>query len=165
MFGAAATQHAEPGSYPRYFARAFERGLLRDDGAHNPFLQHVILGHYKAVDAPTYVAETPRSSAPPAIECIHGSLLDVPYGLERFGLISLSNVFDWSDDSLVASWAERLCRECRPGSAVLIRQLNNTRDVRKFFASKFAFDDALATALLARDRSLFYDRVVVGIHE
>ena len=33
MFGAAATQHAQPGSYPGYFRELFERGLVRDDAA------------------------------------------------------------------------------------------------------------------------------------
>src|SRR5205823_2108826 len=44
MFGRGATQHAEPGSYPGYFQRAFERGLFRDDGPRNPWLQHVLEG-------------------------------------------------------------------------------------------------------------------------
>jgi S-adenosylmethionine-diacylglycerol 3-amino-3-carboxypropyl transferase len=158
MFGPAATQHAAPGSYPGYFQRAFERGLRRPDAAHNPFLQHVLLGRYLAADAPAYV-RAGRALSP---ELVLGALPDVP-DLGRFDVVSLSNVFDWSDDALVARWAGALSAAARPGCAVLVRKLNNDRDVRRFFAPAFRFDDALGAALQEQDRSLFYDRVEVGI--
>jgi S-adenosylmethionine-diacylglycerol 3-amino-3-carboxypropyl transferase len=157
MFGLAATQHAEPGSYPAYFQRAFERGLLREDGPRNPFLAHVLLGAYLPEHAPDYL----RAGSLPAPELVHGELASVP-DLARFDVVSLSNVFDWSDDALVARWAEPLCRELRPGSAIVIRQLNNRRDVRPFFARAFAFDDTLCHDLQSRDRSLFYERIEVA---
>jgi len=157
MFGPAATQHAEPGSYPGYFQRVFERGLKREDAPRNPFLQHVLLGCYRAEDAPGYL----RAEHPLTVTLVEGSLPDVS-GLERFDVLSLSNIFDWSDDSLVASWAARLIREAKPGSALLLRQLNNQRDLRRFFQPAFVFDDALGAELLARDRSLFYERIEVG---
>lgn len=157
MFGPAATQHAEPGSYPGYFRELFERGLRREDAARNPFLQHVLLGAYRRDDAPAYTRDR-RGRMP---ERILGGLDAVPE-LERFELVSLSNVFDWSDDDLVADWARRLKRAARAGSVVLLRQLNNTRDLRRHFAPEFVFDDALGVALQARDRSLFYNRVEVG---
>jgi S-adenosylmethionine-diacylglycerol 3-amino-3-carboxypropyl transferase len=160
MFGPAAIQHATPGSYPGYFQAAFERGLA-DVSAHgNPFLQHVFLGCYLAADAPPYVTAGEALAAAP-IELVEGSLLDVP-DLGRFQLYSLSNVFDWSDDDLVASWAGALRRAARPGSAVLIRQLNNRRDLRRFFEPELVFDDALGRQLWSMDRSLFYERVEVG---
>jgi len=159
MFGPAATQHAAPGSYPGYFQRAFERGLRRPGAARNPFLQHVLLGRYLAGDEPLYA----RGGAPdPAL--VEGSLPDVP-GLDRFQVFSLSNVLDWSDDEQAAAWGRALRAAARPGSAVLVRQLNNRRDVRRFFAPEFTFDDALGEALLERDQSLFYERVLVGFRK
>jgi S-adenosylmethionine-diacylglycerol 3-amino-3-carboxypropyl transferase len=160
MFGPAATQHAAPGSYPGYFQAVFERGLQREDAAHNPFLQHVLLGAYRAEDMPEYL----RARGPLPVTLVEGSLPDVP-GLGRFDVISLSNIFDWSDDTLVASWAALLSREARPGCAILCRQLNNRRDLRRFFEPAFRFDDALGAELLARDRSLFYERIEVGFRE
>jgi S-adenosylmethionine-diacylglycerol 3-amino-3-carboxypropyl transferase len=157
MFGPAATQHAAPGSYPAYFQRAFERGLARPDAAHNPFLQHVLLGRYLDRDAPAYA----RAARPLDVDLVLGSLSDVP-DLGRFDVVSLSNVFDWSDDATVAAWAGALAAAARPGSAVIVRKLNNRRDVRRFFAPAFRFDDALGAALLEQDRSLFYDRVEVA---
>jgi len=157
MFGPAATQHARPGSYPGYFQRLFERGLARDDAARNPFLQHVLLGCYRAADAPPYV----RARSPRRPELVLGDLARVPE-LSRFDLFSLSNVFDWSDDALVADWADRIKRAARPGSAVLLRQLNNERDLRRWFAPELRFDAALGRALWERDRSLFYNRVEVA---
>jgi S-adenosylmethionine-diacylglycerol 3-amino-3-carboxypropyl transferase len=167
MFGPAATQHAERGSYPGYFQRAFERGLRREDAARNPFLRHVFLGAYGDA-APAYVrAGTLGPVASSAgtrdlnVELVHGSLVDVP-DLARFDVFHLSNVFDWSDDALVASWADAIVRHARPGSAVVIRQLNNRRDVKRFFGDAFAFDDALGERMQREDRSLFYERVLVA---
>jgi S-adenosylmethionine-diacylglycerol 3-amino-3-carboxypropyl transferase len=157
MFGPAATQHAAPGSYPGYFQRAFERGLGRPDAARNPFLQHVLLGRYLAPDAPAYTRAAPARLP----ELVLGSLPDVP-GLERFDVYSLSNVLDWSDHATAARWAAALAAHARPGSAVLVRKLNNDRDVRRFFAPAFRFDDALGRALQEADRSLFYDRIEVA---
>jgi len=157
MFGPEATQHAEPGSYPDYFRTVLERGLRQPEAAHNPFLQHVLLGSYRAADAPAYTRDR-RGRLP---ELILGGLDAVPE-LERFDLYSLSNVFDWSDDALVAAWAGRLARAARPGSVVLLRQLNNTRDLRRHFAPAFVFDDVLGRRLQALDRSLFYNRIEVA---
>ncbi|HEX8790349.1 MAG TPA: DUF3419 family protein [Polyangiaceae bacterium] len=156
MFGKAATQHAEPGSYPGYFQRAFEHGLDREDGPRNPFLAHVLLGAYLPAHAPDYVHA--RRELP--LILARGELADVT-DLARFDVVSLSNIFDWSDDALVARWAKSLVT-LRPGAAVVIRQLNNRRDVRCFFVPDFGFDDALGRELLARDRSLFYQAIHVG---
>jgi S-adenosylmethionine-diacylglycerol 3-amino-3-carboxypropyl transferase len=159
MFGPEAIQHAAPGSYPAYFQSAFERGLSRADASRNPFLQHILLGFYRRDDAPPYVYVGGASSKRPTL--VRGSLLDVE-DLARFELFSLSNVFDWSTDGLVEEWARTLARHARPGSAILIRQLNNRRDLRHFFRPAFAFDDDLGRDLLALDRSLFYERIEVG---
>jgi S-adenosylmethionine-diacylglycerol 3-amino-3-carboxypropyl transferase len=158
MFGPAATQHAERGSYPGYFQRVFERGLARSDAARNPFLQHVLLGLYRSEDAPAYL----QARRELAFTLVEGTLLDVP-DLGRFDLFSLSNVFDWSDDALVASWAGALGRGARAGAVVLLRQLNNQRPLRRFFEPYFAFDDVLGAEYLKRDRSLFYERIEVGV--
>ncbi len=158
MFGPAATQHAEPGSYPGYFQRAFERGLRQRHAEHNRFLQHVLLGFYRRDAAPAYV----HANRSLEVNLVEGSLTDVPR-LGRFDVISLSNVFDWSDDALVEQWARTLIREAKPGCAILMRQLNNRRDLRRFFAPAFDFDDALSASFLERDLSLFYERFEVGI--
>jgi S-adenosylmethionine-diacylglycerol 3-amino-3-carboxypropyl transferase len=81
--------------------------------------------------------------------------------LARFGVVSLSNVFDWSDDALVREWGAHLAKLAR-GSAILVRVLNNARDVRPLLADAFAFDDELGRAFFERDRSLFYERILVG---
>lgn len=156
MFGPAATQHAEPESYPAYFRRVFERGLRRPDAARNPFLQHILLGYYRRGDEPAYVRGPARE---PAMTL--GSLPDVP-DLGRFQLFSLSNVLDWSDDEQAAAWGRALRAGAPVGSVVLLRQLNNQRDLRRFFAPEFVFDDALGAELYERDRSLFYERIEVG---
>jgi S-adenosylmethionine-diacylglycerol 3-amino-3-carboxypropyl transferase len=79
--------------------------------------------------------------------------------------VSLSNVFDWSDDAVVARWAGVLSRDLRPGTLVVLRQLNNRRDVRRFFTEAFDFDDAGSEDRVSRDRSLFYERIEVAVRK
>ncbi|MGZ3421084.1 MAG: DUF3419 family protein [Polyangiales bacterium] len=153
MFGPAATQHAEPGSYPGYFQRVFERGLQRSDATTNPFLEHVLLGDYE--HPPKYL----HANRALDFELLQGTLLDVS-DLGRFDVLSLSNIFDWSDDALVQAWATALANT-RSGTAVILRQLNNRRDLRRFFPD-YSFDTALGEELVERDRSLFYERIEVG---
>lgn len=159
MFGPAAIQHAQPGSYPGYFQAAFLRGLRRRDAADNPFLQHVLLGHYLPRSAPAYLTSQVPLLA--GLELRESSLPQVPE-LGRFRLYSLSNVFDWSDDALTAAWAHAIVQASQPGAAVLIRQLNNRRNVRRFFAPHFEFNSALGDSMQQRDRSLLYERIEVG---
>jgi S-adenosylmethionine-diacylglycerol 3-amino-3-carboxypropyl transferase len=158
LFGPAATQHAEPGSYPAYFQRVFEDGLRRPGARHNPFLQHVLLGAYRREDAPPYVAAGRRLELTLQL----GSLPDV-VDLSRFQLFSLSNVFDWSDDVLIRRWCDRLQAEAPQGAAVVIRQLNNRKDLRPFLSPRFALDERTAAELHAADRSLFYERLLVAV--
>jgi S-adenosylmethionine-diacylglycerol 3-amino-3-carboxypropyl transferase len=158
MFGPDATQHAPPGSYAPYFQRAFERALADPRAPSNPFLQHILLGRFHGVDAPAWM----RSPPPDAPTLVEGTLLDVP-ALDRFEVISLSNIFDWSTDALVERWAGRLIEQTQPGSHVLVRQLNNQRDIRRFFEPAFRFDDALAERLWLADRSFFYARLQVAV--
>ncbi len=161
MFGPDATQHAGRGSYPRYFQSVFTRGLLVPLGPKNPFLAHVLLGRYTAHALPDYLC-VPPPAALRRPELVLGGLEAVP-DLGRFDLFSLSNVFDWSDDALVSRWASLVTTAARPGTAVLLRQLNNRRPLRRWFEPHFTFDDALGEALVRRDRSLFYERIEVGV--
>jgi S-adenosylmethionine-diacylglycerol 3-amino-3-carboxypropyl transferase len=155
MFGPAATQHAEKGSYPLYFQRAFDRGLARPDARTNYFLHHVLLGRYLDFALPPYLAR-PATRMPRLVE---GSLQDVP-DLERYDLLSLSNVLDWSDARETARWADALQQRAKQGAIVLVRQLNNQRDLEAALGPDFALDDALSLSLLAMDKSLFYERVL-----
>ena len=153
MFGPAATQHAPRGSYPAYFQRAFEQGLRRPDAQTNPFLQHVLLGKYLE-PLPYMTAQRVLD-----IELIEGTLADVP-DLGRFDVVSISNILDWAADDLARQWSY-LMAQLRPGALLLIRQLNNTRPLELLFPN-FTFDGAWGAALLATDRSLFYQRIIVG---
>ncbi len=163
IFGTAATQHAERGSYPAYFRRAIERGLARDDAAVNPFLHHVLLGHY--LDDPSSLP--PFLAAPPAgfrFEYVVGTLESAADLAASCALVHLSNVFDWMDDASAGATGRAIAARTRPGTVVLVRQLNNRRDVRRHLPG-FRWDDARGAAMLASDRSLFYERIHVGTKE
>lgn len=152
MFGPDATRHAPRGSYPAYFQRAFERGLSQAQAGDNPFLQHVLLQRY--LSAPAFLTCGARLE----VTWHHATLTGVP-GLERFQVVSLSNVFDWSDEALVTAWAHAV-RALRPGSFVVYRQLNNQRDWRPHFEG-FIEDVARSDGWTRRERALFYERVTV----
>ncbi|MFZ5441096.1 MAG: DUF3419 domain-containing protein [Myxococcota bacterium] len=153
MFGPDATRHAARGSYPGYFQRVFEAGLARPNAAHNPWLQHVLLQRY--VDPPPFLL----AGAPLEVSWHQGALPDVP-ALERFEVVSLSNVFDWSEPALVSAWADAL-RALKPNSLVVWRQLNNQRDWLPVFGDDFELLPELSAEWTANERALFYERVTV----
>ena len=158
MFGEAATQHAPPGSYPRWFRTAFEVGLRRPDAFDNYFLHHVLLGHY--LDRPAALPAYLRAPAPTCeLETVLGRLGDVP-DLSRFDVIALSNLTDWMTPGQITELALGL-RAARPGALCVLRQLNNEADLDVWLRDDWAPQEQLGASLLASDRSMFYGRVRV----
>lgn len=149
MFGPDATRHAA-NAYPPYFQAAFERGLAAPDAAENPWLEHVLLQRYQHPSAFL------TCGAMLDVRWHLGTLTDVP-DLSRFDVVSLSNVFDWSDASLVQHWARALSA-LKPGARVVWRQLNNDRDWTPCFEG---FEAVKGPALVEQERSMFYERVTV----
>lgn len=160
MFGKDATQHATPGSYPGYFRAVVERGLARGDAATNPFLHHVLLGSWQGGALPTFL-ERPCDAR---FELVHATMAEAP-PFSRFDLVSLSNLFDWMPPDAIEPIVDRLRHECRPGTVVVVRQLNNRGPVERLFAPAFRQEPALAAELLERDRSLFYERLLVFVRQ
>lgn len=167
MFGPDAIQHAEPGSYPRYFQKVFERGLLSPGASRNPFLHHLFFGHYldQPECLPAYLSTSLRAPAPEFRFDYRQGLVDSVPDFSKFDLIHLSNIFDWMSPAAIEGVAARLGREMKPGSAVVYRQLNNSKDYAPLFGSRLRFDPSLGEELLATDRSLFYCKIAVGISQ
>jgi S-adenosylmethionine-diacylglycerol 3-amino-3-carboxypropyl transferase len=159
MFGPEATQHAAPGSYATYFEQVFSQGLARPDAHENPFLHHIILGHYLPSCAPDYV----HAGAMLDLELIEAGIPDIPE-LESYDFVQLSNIFDWSDDDMIRAWCAHLKRLPR-GAVIALRQLNNTRTLTDFLEPHFTFDETFGHDLLTSDRSLFYNRIEVGVRQ
>ncbi|MGQ0801103.1 MAG: DUF3419 family protein [Pseudomarimonas sp.] len=166
MFGVDATQHATPGSYPSYFQALIERGLQRDDAHNNPFLHHIFLGHY--VDRndclPVFLQNLPSSPGEVEFNYVHGLLEEVA-DLGEHDFVDLSNILDWSKPEDVAGLCAHLAEVLRPGAVVLWRQLNNWRDIEANFNGSFTFDAAFGQALQARDQSLFYSSIHIGVRQ
>ncbi len=160
MFGPDATQHAETGSYPRYFQALFEKGLTSAGAFDNYFLHHVFLGYYlqRPASLPYYL------SAPPTdyrFQMVEGTLDQVPE-LQRFDLISLSNIMDWMPLAESASLIGYLRNEMKSGATVLYRQLNNYTDLSTYFGDSFEFNTGLGVRFQKSERSLFYASTHVG---
>ena len=160
MFGPDATQHAEAGSYPRYFQTLFEKGLTSDWAFDNYFLHHVFLGYYlqRPTSLPYYLL------APPTDYCfqmVEGTLDQVPE-LQRFDLISLSNIMDWMPLAEISTLISYLQNEMRSGAWVLYRQLNNYTNLSTYFGDSFEFNEALGVQFQKIERSLFYSSVHIG---
>lgn len=159
MFTPAATQHAEPGSYPRYFQGVFERTLSRPNAHLNPFLQHVLLGYYR--DAPAWMEPDWEM---PDVEYVLGGVPDLP-DLARFDLIHVSNIFDWSTPEQIEAWCLHIKRHAKQGALVLLRQLNNHSDLSEYLQPEFRFDDDLGARLTESSRVQFYNRITVGVKQ
>ncbi len=160
MFGPDATQHAEPGSYPRYFQQLFERGLTSPTAFDNYFLHHVFLGYYlqRPASLPYYLLSPPTDYR---FQMIEGTL-DQVSELQCFDLISLSNIMDWMPLTESVALISYLQNEMKSGASVLYRQLNNDTDLSVHFGDSFAFNTALGVRFQSAERSLFYSNVHVG---
>ncbi|MFO0984399.1 MAG: class I SAM-dependent methyltransferase [Planctomycetota bacterium] len=160
MFGPDAVQHAPKGSYPAYFQRLFERGLARADAFDNPWLHHVLLGHY--VDREAALPDYLVHAVPDLDLDLHCGSVQDRLDWEAFDLVSLSNVFDWMSREAMARTAAQLAQAMRPGAVLLVRQLNHQHELDPWLEAAFALDHASADAWLARDRSLFYSRLTIA---
>ena len=160
MFGPNATQHAKPGSYPKYFQKLFEKGLMSDQAFDNYFLHHVFLGYY--LDRPTSLPHYLTVSPPDYhFQMVEGTL-DQVSDLGCFDLISLSNIMDWMSPADITTLLVKLQNQMKLGAIVLYRQLNNPIDLETEFGDSFQFDPALGNRLLEAERSLFYSSIHVG---
>ena len=157
VFGSKATQHARKGSYPSYFKNALESGMKKPRASSNYFLHHIFLGHYLPGFEPGYLKKPLSNLSFQLIEGPAESISD--YG--KYDFIHLSNIFDWMDPSETALTAARISRQMKPGAKLLIRQLNNTKNITSCF-NGIEFDFQLAGRLLEQDRSLFYNRILIG---
>ena len=161
MFGPEAIRYARGASYPLYFRTILTEGLKRPDALENPFLHHIMLGHYLETRReawPLYLQRPPRDFQ---AELLSVKLNEVE-SFATFDFIQLSNIFDWSSPGEIQSLAERLDRELPNGAVILWRQLNNTTAFEQHF-KRIEFDHPLASELLREDRSLFYTALKVGV--
>ena len=154
-FGAQSTQHTKPGSYPYYVCERITQALARPDAHANPFLQHILLGHY--LDAPPALSSHARLP----IHLIHGAL-DQLSTLAQYDFIGLSNIFDWTDQATIERSLRHLTKHTKPGTIIVLRQLNHMRDLSAWFGPYYTFYPELGEALLRRDRSLFYNRIIIA---
>lgn len=160
MFGPDATQHAETGSYPRYFQQVFEKGLTAPAAFENYFLHHVFLGYYleRPASLPYYLFAPPTDYR---FQMVAGTVDQVPE-LQRFDLISLSNIMDWMPLPESTALIRHLQNGMKAGASVLYRQLNNYIDLSPHFGDSFEFNTALGARFQNSERSLFYTSVHVG---
>ena len=156
LFGSEAVRYGQPNSYAPYFQKQFEQALAHPQAFCNPFLQHIMLGHYVTRDAPPFLLAGELFS----FNRVHGPLSAVEH-LQEYQLVNLSNIFDWSAEAEVADMAAAL-RVLPEGAVVIYRQLNNVRSYRHYFQPWFEFDEKLGPLFLQQDRSFFYNRIEVA---
>lgn len=163
MFGPEAIQHAPKGSYPAHFRKALTDGLNRSDAFDNYFLHHIFLGYY--LDRQSALPEYLKfSSIANNMKFVCSTLQDFT-SFADFDLIHLSNVFDWMSEKDIASISHRLSTQMHAGAVLVLRQLNHDTDFAHHFGPHFQFNPELERDLLARDRSLFYSKLNVGVRK
>ena len=153
-FGNEATKHGDFGSYPRYMEDKIICGLKKRTSYKNPFLQHIFLGFYKSAHVFPYMNAKNKIKSP---KIISGSVLDVKR-ISSFQIVSLSNIFDWSSESLVKNHAKFLS-QLNKGSVIIIRQINNHRNWIDVFSPWFEEDSDFDKYWQKHDRSMFYDHI------
>ena len=163
LFGPSAIQHAEKGSYPNYFRKVLEQGLRDSKAPTNYFLHHIFLGYY--LDSPSALPYY-LQKAPQSFNLIYhlGGIGTVP-NLADYGVLSLSNIFDWMAVDEVRATADLLTKVVKPGTVLIWRQLGHDTDASTAFGSEWKFDEGFARDLLKIDRSLFYSRIYLAVRK
>ena len=159
VFSDEATKHGAPDSYVNYMQKKILDGLKKQEAHINPFLQHIFLGFYKSRYAFPYL--NAKNINVPNLK--QGSILSVS-NISSFEVISLSNIFDWSGEKLVAEHADHLS-QLHKGSVIIIRQINNHKNWIKIFDPYFEEDDAFDKYWKENDRSMFYDHIKLFIRK
>ena len=157
MFGKEAIQHAKSGSYPKYFQTAIEVALQQDNIQTNYFLQHILLGYYLNSEAslPYYLSNV-DAKIENNFTYIHSDLLNI--NLSNYDLISLSNIFDWTQEQNINAYLDYLHKNLMKTAHVITRQLNNYND---YFSlnNNFIHDRKLENEVTQLDRSIFYNKI------
>tara|TARA_A100001015_G_C14955432_1_gene698577 strand:- start:302 stop:1258 length:957 start_codon:yes stop_codon:yes gene_type:complete len=151
VFSSKATQHAKPSSYINYFFHKIMSSFKKQNFQKNPFLQHIFLGYYKKENVPDYIITSKKLN----VETFVGTLYEIP-NLENYDLVSLSNLFDWSDEKSIKK-STMFLSKLSSGSGVILRQLNNNKDWSLFFNNSFYEDPLFNNYWRKNDRSMFYD--------
>ena len=159
IFSDQATKHGEPGSYINYMKKKILRGIQRTDSHLNPFLQHIFLGYYQSKFVFPYL----NSKSNQVLELIEGDIFNIK-NISYYNIVSLSNIFDWSDIDYVKENVEYLS-QLKKGSAIILRQLNNHKDWNNIFNKYFIEQKSFDLHWKIHDRSLFYDHFKLFIRK
>lgn len=159
MFGPDAIQYAPQNSYPKYFRTHIEKGISRSDAATNYFLYHIFFGHYfpESKYLPLYLQKKLVNTR----MTFHSCFADEFNDYQGFELVSLSNIFDWSDLHKVREVAHKVSRQMTKDSILIYRQINNSSNFKKEFEG-FKWQPKLEKYFLKKDRSLFYSKICIG---
>ena len=159
VFNDEATKHGSPGSYINYMKNKILTGLNKKDSHLNPFLQHIFLGYYQSDNAFPYMKSKNKLDLP----MIEGSILNLD-NIASYDVVSLSNIFDWSSDTIVKTHA-RYLSQMKKGSAIIIRQINNHKNWIEIFNDYFTEDKNFDSYWQEHDRSMFYDHIRLFIRK
>ena len=159
IFGDVATKHGQPGSYVNYMKTKIVDGIFRKNSHLNPFLQHIFLGYYQSKFVFPYLSSNGNQD----LEFFEGDIFSIK-NVSSYDIVSLSNIFDWSENESVEEHAEYLSK-LKKGSAVILRQLNNHKDWIKIFRKYFVEDESFDSHWQIHDRSLFYDHIKLFIRK
>ena len=159
VFSDEATKHGSPGSYISYMKNKILTGLNKKDSHLNPFLQHIFLGYYQSDNAFPYMKSKNKLDIP----MTEGSILNLD-NIYSYDVVSLSNIFDWSSDTIVKTHA-RYLSQMKKGSAIIIRQINNHKNWIEIFNDYFTEDKNFDSYWQEHDRSMFYDHIRLFIRK
>ena len=160
LFGENATRNPLR-SFGRHFAERTRAVLGALPAADNPYLWQMLAGRFPDEAAAPWL-DAPARADLPELEFTAGGMSAALEGrVAAFDLIGLSNILDWLDEDQARALLEKAYRALRPGSWVLVRQLNSSLDIPGLGAG-FEWLAEPAAALHAADRSFFYRALHLG---
>lgn len=160
LFGENATRNPlKP--FARHFAERTRAVLGASPAADNPYLWQALAGRFPDGIVSPWLA-APVRAEPPEVEFTTGGMSEALDGRDgEFDLVGLSNILDWLDAERARALLEKAYRALRPGSWVLVRQLNSSLDIPGLGAG-FEWLPGPSAALHAADRGYFYRALHAG---
>jgi S-adenosylmethionine-diacylglycerol 3-amino-3-carboxypropyl transferase len=153
------------------FFERFRALCVESPARDNPLLQLHLLGRVRNPDVvPEYLTERgtrilrERSHA---ISFVHASILDFLASVEvgRFDRFHLSNVPDWLDAPAFDQVLELIAAKSRKPARLVWRYLHHDYPIPTSYQLRIRWDEALGSALAARDRFPLYGVVPAEIRD
>lgn len=160
----ACLRHVPEAGFDRLFLGLFERGLFSLPVGENYFLHEMLTGRYPDEARPPWLQPAGAAHlASGRLQLVDGAFTDF-LRTERdqsLDALALSNICEWLDEAEQRLLFAEVVRVLRPGGYLVFRNFLGHTQVPEAFADALLEQPERGRTLIARDRSLLQQRLVI----